>query len=135
MISKKAKIGKNVEIGAYVIIEDDVEIRRNEIAFKISDAKLKIQNGNFDVALKNLENLLSETEKINDKKSQAIVLSNFSDLYLATENIESAETYIFKAISIQNNIDDPLNLAISRFIHGKIKFKKLKESFAFILYQ
>ena len=107
-------------------IEDDVEIRRNEIAFKISDTKLKIQNGNFDVALKNLENLLSETEKINDKKSQAIVLSNFSDLYLATENIESAETYIFKAISIQNNIDDPLNLAISRFIHGKIKFKKLE---------
>ena len=107
-------------------IEDDVEIRRNEIAFKIIDTKLKIQNGNFDVALKNLENLLSETEKINDKKSQAIVLSNFSDLYLATENIESAETYIFKAISIQNNIDDPLNLAISRFIHGKIKFKKLE---------
>ena len=102
-------------------IEDDVEIRRNEIAFKISDTKLKIQNGNFDVALKNLENLLSETEKINDKKSQAIVLSNFSDLYLATENIESAETYIFKAISIQNNIDDPLNLAISRFNPRKNK--------------
>ncbi len=77
-------------------IEDDVEIRRNEIAFKIIDTKLKIQNGNFDGALKNLENLLSETEKINDKKSQAIVLSNFSDLYLATENIESAENLYFQ---------------------------------------
>ena len=31
MISKKAKIGKNVEIGQYVIIEDNVEIGDNTI--------------------------------------------------------------------------------------------------------
>ncbi len=31
MISPKAKIGKNVEIGSYVIIEDDVEIGDNTI--------------------------------------------------------------------------------------------------------
>ena len=84
-------------------IEDDVEIMRNEIAFKIIDTKLKIQNGNFDVALKNLENLLSETEKINDKKSQAIVLSNFSDL-LSTIPLNLILVGEFSAFELTNKI-------------------------------
>jgi len=102
-------------------IEDDKELQQSEIAFGIQTAELEMQRSNFYDAIKRLENVLAQTEKVGDKKNQGVVLSKIANLQYLVEDLDDAEVNIIKAIEIQIGLDDTINLAISRYTYGKIE--------------
>ena len=105
-------------------IEDDKELQQSEITFGIQTAELEAQRNNFYDAIKRLENVLDLTEKVEDKKNQGIVLAKIANLQYVVEELDDAEVNIIKAIEVQLNIEDNINLAVSRYTYGKIELAK-----------
>ncbi|MCH7524623.1 MAG: response regulator [Bacteroidetes bacterium] len=101
-------------------IEDDSAIDKNQVEIAVNNAEKQIHNGNFHNALKTLKQALLNSESIGDKKGQGIILSKIANLQYSIDECKNAEYSINKAIDIQTNIDDILNLAISRNIYGLI---------------
>ena len=101
-------------------IEEDPTLEKNKVEVAVNNAEKNIQNGNFYNAIKTLKEALVISEKINDKKGQGIILSKIAKLQYNTEQTKDAKHSITRAISIQRNIDDNLNLAISRYTYGLI---------------
>lgn len=86
----------------------------------ISNADKETQDGNFYRAIQTLKEALLISEKIDDKKTQGIILSKIAKLKYNVEESKDAKYSIIKAIAIQSSIDDKLNLAISRYTYGLI---------------
>ncbi|MCK5400009.1 MAG: response regulator [Flavobacteriaceae bacterium] len=101
-------------------IEDDPDLQKNKVDVVVNNAEKEAQNGNFYNAIKLLKQALLISEKIDDQKSQGVILSNIAKLQYNIEEHKDAESSINKAINIQRKIDDKLNLAISRYTYGQI---------------
>lgn len=101
-------------------IEDNYALEKNKVEIAVNNAEKQIHNGNFHNALKTLKQALLNSESIGDKKGQGIILSKIANLQYNIDEYKNAEYSINKAIDIQTNIDDILNLAISRNIYGLI---------------
>lgn len=101
-------------------IEDDPDLQKNKVDVVVNNAEKEAQNGNFYNAIKLLKQALLISEKIDDQKSQGVILSNIAKLQYNIEELKDAESSINKAINIQRKIDDKLNLAISRYTYGQI---------------
>ena len=101
-------------------IGDDPTLEKNKVEVAVNNAEKDIQNGNFYNAIKTLKEALLISENIDDKKGQGIILSKIAKLQYNIEEPKDAKSSITKAIAIQSNIDDKLNLAISRYTYGLI---------------
>ena len=101
-------------------IEDDTTIDKNQVEIAVNNAEKQILNGNFHNALKTLKQALLNLESIGDMKGQGKILSKIANLQYSIDEYKNAEYSIKKAIDIQTNIDDILNLAISRNTYGLI---------------
>ena len=101
-------------------IEDNYALEKNKVEIAVNNAEKQIHNGNFHNALKTLKQALLNSESIGDKKGQGIILSKIANLQYSIDEYKNAEYSIKKAIDIQTNIDDILNLAISRNTYGLI---------------
>lgn len=101
-------------------IEDDSTLGKNKVEIAVNNAEKHMQNGNFYNALKTLKQALLNSENIEDKKGQGIILSKIANLQYNIDEYKDAEYSINKAIDIQTSIDDKLNLAISRNTYGLI---------------
>jgi len=101
-------------------IEGDPTLEKNKVEVAVNNADKDIQKGNFYNAIKTLKEALVISENIDDKKGQGIIFSKIAKLQYNVEQTKEAEYSINKAITIQRNIDDKLNLAISRYTYGLI---------------
>ena len=101
-------------------IEGDPTLEKNKVEVAVNNADKDIKNGNFYNAIKTLKEALVISENIDDKKGQGIIFSKIAKLQYNVDQTKEAEYSINKAITIQRNIDDKLNLAISRYTYGLI---------------
>ena len=101
-------------------IEGDSTLEKNKVEIAVNNAEKQIQNGNYYNALKTLKQALLNSENIEDKKGQGIILSKIAKIQYNIDKYKDAVYSINKAIDIQLNIDDELNLAISRNTYGLI---------------
>jgi len=101
-------------------IEGDPALEKNKVEVAVNNADKDIKNGNFYNAIKTLKEALVISENIDDKKGQGIIFSKIAKLQYNVDQTKEAEYSINKAITIQRNIDDKLNLAISRYTYGLI---------------
>lgn len=105
-------------------IEGDVTLEKNRIEVYIQNAEQETKQSNFYTAIGILEKALDTAQKINDKKSKGIILSKIANLQYLVENNKEAKITIIKAMAIQSDIEDIVNLAVSRYTSGLIYLKE-----------
>jgi signal transduction histidine kinase/CheY-like chemotaxis protein len=105
-------------------IEGDVTLEKNRIEVYIQNAEQETKQSNFYTAIGILEKALDTAQKIDDKKSKGIILSKIANLQYLVENNKEAKITIIKAMAIQSDIEDIVNLAVSRYTSGLIYLKE-----------
>ena len=104
--------------------EGDIELLKNNIEVKINNADLDLNRGDFNNGIIQLKSALEIANRIESNREIGIINTKLSNLYLKLNELDSAEVYISRAIVIQSNLDDDINLAISRFTNGLIYLEK-----------
>ncbi len=115
-------------------IEEDVDVLKMRIESHLTQAKFNSDRGDFYNAKDNLEKALVIAIKIDDKKNQGITHTKIAKLQLIIEEPEKALVSLTKAASIQREISDDANLALTYNIlgvlhSGKKEYKTALEYF------
>ena len=106
-------------------IENDPELNQSDINFHIEQSQSELKQYNYSGAQKKLEEALALAEKSRNKKSTAIIYSRTGQLQLITGEDDKAIASLNKAIKIQNEINDDINLAHTYKTLGEVYlFKK-----------
>ena len=100
--------------------EGDIELLKNNIEVKINNADLDLNRGDLNNGIIQLKSALEIAKRIESNSDIGIINTKLSNLFLKLKELDSAEVYISRAIVIQSNLDDDINLAISRFTNGLI---------------
>jgi hypothetical protein len=98
-------------------------LEKNRISVFISNAEQEEARGNFYDAIKALKQALVVAEEISDRKNEAIILSQLANLQQNIDEINEAKSSVLRAIAIQSDIEDEVNLAFSRFVYGIIHLR------------
>ncbi|MCO4822321.1 MAG: response regulator [Flavobacteriaceae bacterium] len=101
-------------------VEGDAALLQNKMENGIQFADLEAERGNYYDAIQRLKEALKWSKSLGDKKNEGIILSKIANLQYNIEEVKEAKIYITKAISVQSEIDDKVNLAISRYTYGLI---------------
>lgn len=101
-------------------LDDENILEKNQIERSLYNAEQEANRDNYYEAIKILKSTLEISEKINDQKEQGLILSKLAKFYFNVDDNDQAKIYITKAISVQTAIDDKINLAVTRYIHGLI---------------
>ncbi|MBT8260912.1 MAG: response regulator [Flavobacteriaceae bacterium] len=105
-------------------IEGDKVLLKNTIEVKINNAELSLNNGDFQESIFYLKNALQIANQIDSKVEQGKINSKLAHVYIKLNELDSSDVYISRAIEIQSNLDDEINLAISRFTNGLIYLER-----------
>ncbi|MBT8266033.1 MAG: response regulator [Bacteroidia bacterium] len=100
--------------------DGDFVVEKSQIARALYNVDQEAQRGNYYEAIKILNETLTITEKIDDKRDKGIILSKLGEMQYKADEIKEAEVSIIRAINSQTAIDDKVNLAVSRFTYGLI---------------
>lgn len=101
-------------------IEQDPEILKNTINYRITQSEYDIDNFNYFEAQKKLDEALKIAESIGDKKSIGLIYSKKGKLQLTIEDLNEAIVSINKAIEVQRFEKDNANLGNSYKTFGDI---------------
>jgi len=104
--------------------DEDVDLLRMNIENQITQAGFDIDRGNYFNAKDNLEKALETAIKIDDKKRQGIIHAKIANLQFIVEEMDNAIISLLRAASIQREISDYGNLAITYNISGKVHASK-----------
>jgi signal transduction histidine kinase/CheY-like chemotaxis protein len=101
-------------------IEGDVTLEENKITVHIENAESEAKKGNYYDAIDALKKALLTAESIQNKKQQGIILSKIASHQYNIGDVNNANSNITKAINVQSEIDDKVNLSISRYTKGLV---------------
>ncbi len=101
-------------------LSDEEYLDKNRIVTLLDNAGSEENEGRYYDAIKSLNQALNVAEQIKDSTNQGIILSQLANLNYIVGETTIADHQIYKAIDIQYNIDDEVNLAYSRFVLGLI---------------
>ena len=105
-------------------VENDPEIVKNNINYRIAEAQLDIERYDYFEAQKKLDEALELAEKSNNKKSEGVIYSIKGKLQLIIEEEDNAIKSLNKAVEIQRLINDNANIGNSYKIFGDIYHSK-----------
>ncbi|NMH88569.1 ATP-binding protein [Flavivirga algicola] len=105
-------------------IDDDPEIRQNNINYRIEQALVELEKYNYYDVQKNLDEALKLAENSDNKKSIGIIYAIKGKLQLIIEEEDNAIKSLNKAIEVQRIINDNKNLGKSYKIFGDVYLTK-----------
>lgn len=105
-------------------MEDDPEIQQNSIDFRIEQSQNALEKFDYQEAQKQLDEALSLAQKTDNKKSIGIIHARKGKLQLIIEEVDNAITSLRKAIKIQTETNDNVNLAYSYKTFGEVFIAK-----------
>ena len=112
------------QLNSQSIAEGDVELLKNNIDVKINNADLDLNRGDYHNGIIHLKSALEIANTIESKSDIGIINTKLANLFLKLKELDSAEVYISRAIVIHSNLDDDINLAVSRYTNGLIYLEK-----------
>ena len=104
--------------------EGDLELLKNNIKVKTNNADLDLNRGDYHNGIIQLKSALEIANTIESKSDIGIINTKLANLFLKLKELDSAEVYISRAIVIHSNLDDDINLAVSRYTNGLIYLEK-----------
>ena len=100
--------------------EGNIVLEQKQIERYLFNAHQYKDRNDFYEAIKNLKLALDISKKIDNKQSEGIILSRLAELQLNVDEVDEATISVTKAVAIQTEIDDKLNLAETRYRFGLI---------------
>ncbi|MFI1771660.1 ATP-binding protein [Thalassobellus citreus] len=114
----------SLSISAQKSIDNDPEILKGKINFRIKEAHSALDNFNYLEAQNNINEAFKLAEKLNNKKSLGIIHTIKARLQLLNDESDNAITSLNTAIEIQRTIKDDANLADSYKTLGEVYVSK-----------
>ncbi|TWO34313.1 response regulator [Seonamhaeicola sediminis] len=114
----------NVLAWSQKTMEDDPEIQQNNINFRIEQSQTALEKFDYYEAQNQLDEALKLALKTDNKKSIGIICARKGKLQLIIEEEDNAITSLRKAIKIQTETNDNLNLAYSYKTLGEVFIAK-----------
>ena len=113
-----------IQLSSQERIEGDNALLKNSIEVKIKNSELDFNKGDYQSSISNLNNALEIARQIDSKEELGKINCKIASVFYKLKELDSADVYISRAIDIQSNIDDQINLAISRFTNGLIYLER-----------
>ncbi len=104
--------------------ENDDTYKQNEIKHALDSAQEEEARNNYYEALNTLSHALTVAKSIGNKQKEGVILSRIAKVHYRIDELNQAQVNITKAINVQVEIEDKVNLAVSRFIYGLIYMEK-----------
>jgi signal transduction histidine kinase/CheY-like chemotaxis protein len=101
-------------------ISQDNELQKNAIKLAIQNADFEYERGNYYDAINELSKALKRVNQLEDQESQGVIHSKLANAYYKVEEIDSATASINRALKIQVQLDNRINLAVTRYTYGLI---------------
>ncbi len=114
----------SISVSSQNTIENDPEIVQDNIEYRITEALKEIENYNYYEAQNKLDEALELSIKHKDRKSEGVIHALKGKLQLIEEEEEKAIASLTKAVEIQREISDNINIGNSYKIFGDIYLKK-----------
>jgi signal transduction histidine kinase/CheY-like chemotaxis protein len=102
------------------IAYEEAEQIEIEVHNRIEHARLESDRGDYFPAKDNLEKALELSQKINDKQTQGVIYTKLAKIEFLVDEPKKAIALLQRAESIQREIEDYANLALTYNIRGYI---------------
>ncbi|NQX85067.1 MAG: response regulator [Flavobacteriaceae bacterium] len=117
------------------IYQDEI-LSKTEIDEAIQNCDVEYKMGNYYLTINEFNKLLKRVNEFKDKESAGIIHSKLAQTYYKVNEIDSATASINRALKIQIQLDNRVNLAKTRYTYGLIflhekKFINALEHFKF----
>ncbi|MFT4806060.1 MAG: tetratricopeptide (TPR) repeat protein, partial [Psychroserpens sp.] len=99
---------------------EDIDVSKLRITNIITQSEFDLKRGDFFNSKENLDMALELSIKVEDKKSQGIILAKIGELQFITNKFDKSLASLIKAAEIQREIEDIENLAITYSIKGAL---------------
>ncbi|MEM5564100.1 ATP-binding protein [Psychroserpens sp. AS72] len=99
---------------------EDIDVLNLRVKNIITQSEFDLKRGDFFNSKENLEKALELAIKIEDKKSQGIILAKIGELEFTVNEFDKSLASLIKAAEIQREIEDIENLAVTYSIKGAL---------------